>query len=1093
MDCHIIYTRIFVSLFIVFSLAAGETPVVPSFEHIGAEQGLSHNSGLCIIQDHRGFIWVGTQNGLNRYDGYTFKKYFHNPNDSTSLSDSYINSLYEDSEGTIWVGTNKGGLNRYDRFRDKFTCYRNHPEDPHSLGEGAVYAIAEDVEGNLWVGINPAGLYYFDRQNEKFYHIQPELDSPDGFRGERVYTLYTDHRGTLWIGSDAGLSQLLEETPAGKKYLSTATHSSNSNMDNSAEYKNFHFRHWSNEPNNPNSLVSNMVHSIYEQVVEDGQILWIGTWDGLSQLRLNQEGEATFINYRHDPDNPFSLSGNRVWSISQDGNDQLWIGTFGEGLNYFDRGTRRFYRYKNNSDNSNGFTGNTVRSVLQDAGGIMWFGTESSGLYCLLQMERQFKTYRHHPGDPRSLSNNDVSALWEDPSGDLWVGTKHGGVNLLKTGDHSEGKFTHFRHDPAKPRSLLHDRIRAIYRDGKDVLWIASWDARGGLNQFDPVSGDFHHFQHNPSNPASLADNQVKAIAEDSLGNLWFGTSETGLERFNREAQIFHHFPHNPDDLNSISDNAVIHLLTDRQGIMWISTFSGGLSRFDPRTQQFTRFLPDPATPNSISHNRVWSVYEDHLGRLWIGTDGGLNLFNRSSEQFFHFTEKDGLCNNSVYGILEDNNGNLWLSTQKGLAMCKLFPADVTVPESVHFINFDVKDGLPDNEFNSGAFLRSGNGELFFGSVNGLLHFFPDRIKENRNLPPVVITGFKIFEKDVALDSAVTEKKRIELSYKDNFFSLEFSALDFREPEKNRYAYQLEGFNKDWIYSGNRRYVTFSHLDPGKYIFRVRASNGANIWNKEGASLSIIIRPPYWMTTWFRLLVGTMFLIGIVWAVRQIATIELRKRLREMEMHQNLQNERNRISGELHDHIGANLTDLATGLEIAKRYLGRGKLPDTEENLDFLEKHTRNTIEELRETIWSLGHKTSTIEEFCEKMKEYIHKRTRLTGAPEICLQENVENSMIFTPEQSLNLFRICQEAVNNSLKHACAKKIEITVEVKQHAGLRICIKDDGTGFNVRALKEDEEGFGLTNMNRRAQRIGAKLVISSSANVGTNIEVCFPG
>ncbi|MFQ5585092.1 MAG: triple tyrosine motif-containing protein, partial [Calditrichia bacterium] len=448
---------------------------------------------------------------------------------------------------------------------------------------------------------------------------------------------------------------------------------------------------------------------------------------------------------------------------------------------------------------------------------------------------------------------------------------------------------------------------------------------------------------------------------------------------------------------------------------------------------------------------------------------------------------------NVIYGIIEDDFGNLWLSTQRGLAMGEIFPADAPVPENIQFTNYDMKDGLPGNEFNSGAFLRRIDGELIFGGVNGLLHFFPDSIRENRKPPAVVITGFKIFEKEITLDSAITVKKRIELSYQDNFFSLEFSALDFREPEKNRYAYRLEGFNDNWIYSGTRRYVTFSHLDPGKYIFRVRASNGANIWNKKGASLSIIILPPYWMTFWFRLLVGTIFLFGMVWVVRQIATRKLRRRLRELEVHQKLQNERDRISGELHDHIGANLTDLATGLEIAKKYLEKGELPDTVENLDFLEKHTRSTIEELRETIWSLNHKTSTIEEFCEKIMEYIHKRTMLSGSPEINLQENIEISQIFTPEQSLNLFRICQEAVNNALKHACAKKIEITIEVKHSTGLRISIKDNGTGFDILKTEEEEGGFGLINMKRRAQRIGAKLVVTSVNKCGTNIEIYFPG
>ncbi len=571
------------------------------------------------------------------------------------------------------------------------------------------------------------------------------------------------------------------------------------------------------------------------------------------------------------------------------------------------------------------------------------------------------------------------------------------------------------------------------------------------------------------------------------MGNLWLGLSEAGLDRFDRETGAAVHFPHDPSNPQSIGGDAVIDIFTDRNGILWISTFSGGLNRFDPQTEKFTRFLPEPGNPHSINHNRVWLAREDRRGRLWIGTAGGLNLLDRDRNKFYHFTEDDGLCNNSVYGILEDDRGNLWLSTQNGLAKCVLFPPDAPVPQRIEFFNYNVNDGLPDNEFNTGAALHSRSGELWFGTVKGALHFFPDSIRVNARAPTVVFTDFKIFEKPVELDSAITEKKQITLNYSDNFFSFEFAALDFREPQKNQYSYKLEGFTDEWVFSGNRRYVTFNQLEPGNYVFRVRASNSDNIWNENDTSIAIHIRPPFWMTLWFRLLMGMALLIAIVAVVRQIATRPLREKLREMEVQQQLQGERERISGELHDHIGANLTDLATGLEITKRYLKIGKLPNTGENLDFLEKHTRNTIDELRETIWSLNQNASTVSELCEKLREYIHSRTKLDRPPVIHLQENLAIARTLTPEQSLNIFRICQEAIHNAQKHAAAQNIDINFEIAQDGALGIEVRDDGAGFEDHQFSANGSGFGLINMKRRAEKIGANLDIQSAKNRGTRI------
>ena len=552
------------------------------FERITIANGLSHNSGLCLLQDKNGFLWIGTQNGLCRYDGYTIKKYFNIPGDSTSLSGNYINSIFEDKSGIIWVGTNQGGLNKFLPASETFTNYKNDPADTFSLGYGSIYSINEDRFGNLWIAVNPSGLFLFDPQTQKFYHFHEGDKNYPGLKGKRAYCLFKDLDNNLWIGTDKGINKLeIKE----KKYRKNTVSLVGASL---LEKYIYSFINWKNEPQSKNSLVNNNVNAICEENTPGKKIFWIGTEGGLSRMVIDKYGKSTFTNYIFNPHDQHGLSNNLVWSVYCDSKNRLWIGTK-KGINEFNLDKEKFERY-DFSDDNNKSANYTVRNILEDNSGVIWFGTEDLGLLKLHNPSKSFKVFAHSNEDNHSLSDNNVSSVFEDKNGNLWVGTKYGGLNKLSKKNRTIGKFAHYTHSPAEKSSLLHDHIRGIFQDREGALWIGSWNSLGGLNCMKPGTNYFNHYIHDSENPKSLNDNQVRDIAEDYEGNLWIALTETGLDKLDKQRKYFTHYSNNPFDSNSISDNTVININAADPGFLWLSTFNGGLNKFDLQTEIFTRY-----------------------------------------------------------------------------------------------------------------------------------------------------------------------------------------------------------------------------------------------------------------------------------------------------------------------------------------------------------------------------------------------------------------------------------------------------------------------------------------------------------------------
>jgi ligand-binding sensor domain-containing protein/signal transduction histidine kinase len=819
------------------------------FDHISLAQGLSQNSVFCILQDSMGFLWFGTQDGLNRYDGYQFEVYRPRPGDPNSLSHSSILAIHQDQQGLLWIGTNGGGLNRLDRETGRIVRYQHEPKNPHSLSGNSVYAIYGDRQGVLWVGTE-GGLDRFEPLTNRFIHYQHKSQDPHSLGFNVVRSIYQDQEGTLWIGTDnGGLDRFDRETEQ--------------------------FTHYRHDPTNPHSLSNNVVTSIYE----DGEgVLWVGTYGG--GLNWFDRSTGQFHHYVHHPGNPDSLSSDLVRTIYQDQAGVLWIGTYGGGLNRFDRDTERFFRYQADLSNPGSLSDNFVGAIFEDKSGILWIGTLGGGINHIACAPQHFALYQAAPqsadGMQNSLSDSFVWSIFQDREGAFWIGTYGGGLNHF---DRKSGSWSHYRHNPNDPTSLSNDTVRSIRQDRSGTLWIGT---EGGLNRFEQETGRFIHYRYDPQDPNSLSHDVILTLYLDRADVLWIGT-QNGLNRFDPAVGRSVRYQVEPGNPHSLSHNAVRAIHQGHSGTLWVGT-EGGLNRFDRETEQFTRYLADPRNPHSLSNNHILSVYEDSAGTLWVGTfGGGLNRFERETETFTHYGEQDGLPSAVVYGILEEDAapeqapGYLWLSTNQGLSRFD--------PRTGTFTNYDVRDGLQSNEFNAGAYLKSHSGEMFFGGVNGFNAFYPDEVRPNPILPPIVLTSLKQGGEKVELGKAVESLKKVTFRWPNNFFEFEFAALNYCQPERNQYAYMLEGFDKSWNEIGTTRFGRYTNLPGGTYTLRLKASNNSGIWNKEGASIKVTIVPPLWERTWFRGLAILLLVGGVIGGYRlRVKSVEAQSRELERQV-----------------------------------------------------------------------------------------------------------------------------------------------------------------------------------------------------------------
>jgi ligand-binding sensor domain-containing protein len=792
------------------------------FDHLQQVKGLGTRTITSIIQDNHGFIWLGTQDGLLRFDGYELKVYKNNLRNTNSLSDNNIRGLAKDNDGNIWIATQGGGLNKFDVRYERFDHFVHNPSDPGSISGNAVWSVLVDNKNNVWAGTWSNGLNAYDAGSKKFTRID-KATTP-----EPVLALLQASNGMIWFSTN-GLGSY--DPLSGK-------------------LKNF-----SPDPSDPNALATGGIRAILE---DHEKKLWVGSAQSGLYVFDPFSGVFTKIALTGAP------SGfNAVYALFEDSDKNLWVGGNG-GLAILDPSRKKVTYYQNEETSALSLSNNSVRVIFSDNQQSVWIGNEGAGVNKVLE-KKNFGLLQHDPRTPGSLSFNVIRSLYDDSEGRVWVGTQGGGLNVF---DKTTGQFRRAGTGNDKFR-LKSEEISSIYEDSNGIFWIGTWG--DGLHRVDTETGEVRIYVNEPGNRNTLPDNRIQIVLEDD-GFYWVGT-ENGLAQFFPDTEVFRSFGANQNNVASILGTNIQGKAFVRQqdGTVWSGTWFG-LNRIMPdrkSVQHYTSSLPDG---KNLSSDHVISLYEDGKGSIWLGTfGGGLNHLDIATGDVTHFTEEDGLPNNTVFGILADDHGQLWLSTNNGLSRFN--------PETKVFRNYDVIEGLQSNEFYWGAAHKNRDGTLLFGGVNGLNWFHPAEIRDNELVPPVVISDFQIFNKPVPigegspLKESISFTRHITVRYDQSVLVFGFSALNYKFPEKNQYAYKLENFDPDWNFVGNKRTATYTNLDPGEYTFMVKGSNNDNLWNNEGAVVHITVLPPYWRTWWFY----TMLALGAAGSIYGLFKLRLRK------------------------------------------------------------------------------------------------------------------------------------------------------------------------------------------------------------------------
>ena len=794
------------SLCCAFGAASQASAQKLQFRQLTPDNGLSSSLVQAIVQDSRGFIWLGTRKGLNRYDGYGFTIFRHRAGDSTSIADNNTEIIIEDSEKTLWVGS-PGGLSKYDRDRDAFVNYDIVP------GGGVGVTSIIEAQKTLWLGTTK-GLFKFDRASGK---ATPYLGDQLGKLA--IAALFEDSGKHIWVGSRGDGARELDPLTGQLKT-------------------------WSIDPDNSESA-QKLAGRDVRTFVEDAQgSVFMGMMDG-GLAKINRATGAVTL-YQHDPADPRSLSIDAVHALLVDGTRGLWVGTENGGLDYFDFATRQFQHNRFDPNNPAGLNSNSIWALHRDPTGSLWVGTFAGGLNISRQNGNAIRKFRAVAGDATSLSYNSVMGFLEDRSGSLWVATDGGGLNKF---DRATGKFVHYS---SQTSNLNSDAVLALAEDNAGKIWIGTW--AGGISRFDPQSGKFTAYT--PKN-SGIVDANVFGLHTDKSGRVWVGTNSHGLQSIDPASGATQTF------LLGKGTESQIRIITETSdGLLLIGTTGAGLTELDPRTQRKRNYV---AGPDGLSGNTVQAIVESEPGIVWVGTQNGLDRIDRRANKIQHFTETDGLPGSAVNGLALDDNRQLWISGDRGIARWD--------PATKKSKAYTVADGLQGSEYNVGSYYRTRDGALLFGGSQGFNLLEPRSITENTHVPPVAITGFQLYNKPVAigangspLDVSIGSTKKLVLHHDQSVFTIEFAALDFTAPDKNQYAYKLEGLDKDWNEVGTKRSASYTNLPAGTYTFRVKGANNDGVWNTEGASLQIKVVPPFWASWWFR----TIFLIIAVAVARYV-------------------------------------------------------------------------------------------------------------------------------------------------------------------------------------------------------------------------------
>ena len=1032
------------------------------FRTVSLDAGLSQSTVMAVLRDRAGYLWLGTEDGLNRSDGYAVTTFRHRPGVASSLSDSYVLALHQDRRGRLWVGTSDGGLNVRDPATGRFRAFRATGA-AGALPHDRVTALAEDASGHLWVGTRGGGLarlalYGPGEPSGRFEAFRADSARAESLPSDEVWTLALDARGRLWVGTRGGG---LAWTPTRRPGR---------------------FTRYAHDARDAHSLPSDEVLAV---APDAAGAVWVGTFGG-GVARLDPaSGVATRLPAG-------ALPSPAVSALRLDRRGDLWIGMFGAGVARLrpaaGRPTAgRVAVYAHDATDPHSLPDDYVRALYEtpDASGLVWVGTTSGGAAAFNPATDRFQHVRATPG---GLPSDYVRAFAEDVSGALWVGTRDGLCRERAPG--SAGAPGGWRcYGPADGLALPY--IRALATDRAGTLWVGAAD---GLYGFDGAR--FTRYPHEPGAAGDGTANVIYALAEGAPGTLWVGT-QSGLRAFDTATRRFtRHVAAVPDDPSTLSAPDVIALALGPDGALWAGT-TNGLNRVDVRTGRVRRYVPDADDAGALSDGRVFAllVQADGTpgGRVWAGTSAGLNrLDDAAAGRFTCWAEAEGLANGVVYGVLEDARSRLWLSTNRGLI--RFDPAASRAGHAA-VRTWDESDGLQAAEFNQNAAFRTRSGDLLFGGIAGYNRFRPGGLAANGHRPPVVLTAFRIFDRAVDAARMLAERGALRVGPGEAFVSFEFAALDFANPARNRYQYRLDGLDDAWHDAGTRRFVSYTNLDGGRYTFRVRGSNNDGLWSRDGLAVPLVVVPPVWARWWFRLAAGLALLGAVgagVWGVaRRRLRAAARRRDEAAEVQRRLgearEAERRRLARDLHDGPIQDLLSANLQLSVAAQALAaeasRSDLAAAQATLSQVGGALRAVCGELRPP--ALGP-------FGVGAALRSHVRGLADAHPGVVFTTTLDADGQALPEDvRLGLFRIAQEALANAVRHAAPQHVHVAFALDAEAAT-LSVRDDGAGFAVpaRPLEGARGGhYGLLGMHERAAQLGTALGVSSAPGRGTTVRV----
>lgn len=826
-----------VLFFILFSTHCYSQNEEIKFQRLTVENGLSHNNVYSIIQDKEGYMWFGTQDGLNRYDGYKFSVFRHNPNDSNSISTSNFGKIYQDEEGIFWFGTYGGGLDKYDPKTNLFTNYANEPNNSSSISMNNILFLHEDVNGYLWIGTSGGGLNKFDKANNSFIRFEHNPEDSSSLSNERVNSICETTDGTIWVATVNGLNKLDIESGT--------------------------FQHIVHESGNKNSLSSNNIQNL---LVDKNGNIWIATKNG--GLNKYNPKKDTYVHYKHKPSDPKSISDNYIERLFIDSYNQLWIGTHYGGLNKFDTLTNEFTRYKYEPKNINSISSNRIEYIYEDHSHNLWIATRGGGINRIDLKPKKINIITYDPAVYNGLSHPNVMAIEPDSKNNLWIGTDGGGLSKYNLISKS---FKHFRFNKTNANSISSNRVWSILAESNNIIWVGTY--LGGLNRLEFRNGHYKidRYRFNPNDSTSLSSDQVNSILKDNVGNIWVATVN-GLCKLIKtdkpSTYSFKRYYYVKKSKHSYVDNYFTYIYQDSNNRIWVGSHARGLAQFDPKTDKFIYYATCNKINSEINHKLgIISILEFKKDILLLGTEEtGLIEFNVKNSVFSNHPINNHIKSKMVNGLLKDDFGLLWITTGQELINYN--------PATNEIFKFTQDDGLISAGFNRNSISKCQEGNIYVGGTSSLAFFNPSNIEQNLCKPKVAITDIRIASKSIWNENLLSTKKffdpnkEIVLHKKDYMISIEFAALDFTSPEENNYKYQLEGLDKTWVNASKTRTATYTTLPPDSYTFKVIGSNNDNFWNDNPTILKIKVLPPLWKKPWFIAFEALLIVLSILFYIR---------------------------------------------------------------------------------------------------------------------------------------------------------------------------------------------------------------------------------